>query len=102
MARLTAAASKSQGVPANTSTPAMAMRTRPGSRSSREPPRRAASSGGEAGRLQHGRVGQLGVAQGVRDASPVGVTTVDRGLEQAAGHDRAGSGARIRVITGAA
>ena len=44
----------------------------------------AASIRGEAGRLQHGRVRELCVAQRIRDAAPVGVATVDRGLDEAA------------------
>ena len=85
-------------VPSNTRWPAIAIRSR-----SRVEHGRGAGTGrrlrrGQAARLEDGRVGQPGVAGGARDAAPVRVAAVDRGLDQAGRHDRPRHGPRLGVV----
>ena len=57
--------------------------------------------GGQAGRLENGRIGQPRVPGRARDAPPVRVAAVGRGLDQARRDDRARDRPGLGVVPGA-
>ena len=73
-----------------------------GSSTAGEPARAAASSAGSPAASRTARIGQPALPGGARDAAPVRVAAVGRGLDQARRDDRPGDRPGLGIVAGAA